>query len=92
MTVRDPRAVSALSEIAAPRNWKAVTFDADFTEVSVSIWCGAAGDLYWTAADGTTQSLTGIQAGTAVPVAATKINSASTTIAAASLRYGISGA
>ncbi|MEX3008357.1 hypothetical protein [Hoeflea sp. TYP-13] len=67
------------------RSAHAVTYDADFLFTSRAVYVGAAGDVSVILADGSTAVFKGIPAGTALPVAATRVTTANTTVAATNL-------
>ena len=77
---------SKSGDVRSPfRTGHAVTFDVDFDFTSRAIWVGAAGDVSVVLADGSTTVFKGAQAGTALPVAATRVNTTGTTVTAANL-------
>ena len=77
---------SKSGDVRSPfRSAHAVTLDADFDFTSRAVYAGAAGDVSVVLADGGTATFKGLAAGTALPVAATRVLSANTTIAASNL-------
>ncbi|WP_136661708.1 hypothetical protein [Nitratireductor sp. XY-223] len=77
---------SKSGDVRSPfRTAHAVTLDTDFDFTSRAVYAGAAGDLSVVLADGGTATFKGLAAGTALPVAATRVLSANTTIAASNL-------
>ena len=62
-----------------------VTPDVDFSFTSRAIHVGASGNLSIVLADGATATFRGLTAGTTLPVAATRVLSANTTIATTDL-------
>ncbi|WP_419911915.1 spike base protein, RCAP_Rcc01079 family [Hoeflea sp.] len=77
---------SESGDVQSPfRTAHAVTLDADFAFTSRAVYAGAAGDLSVVLADGGAATFRGLAAGTALPVAATRVLSANTTIAASNI-------
>lgn len=77
---------SKSGDVRSPyRTAHGVTLDADFDFTSRAVYAGAAGNLSVVLADGGAATFTGLAAGTALPVAATRVLSAGTTIAASNI-------
>ena len=77
---------SKSGDVRSPfRTAHAVSLNSDFAFTSRAIFAGAAGDLSVKLADGATATFRGLQAGTVLPVAATRVHASGTTIAATEL-------
>lgn len=77
---------SKSGDVRSPfRTAHAVTLGTDFQFTSRAIYAGTAGDLVLVMADGATATFRGVPAGMVLPVAATRVVAAGTTIAAANL-------
>lgn len=77
---------SRSSDVRSPyRTARNISLDVDFDFTSRAIYVGAAGDLSVVLADGAAATFTGLVAGTALQVAATRVLSTNTTVGASSL-------
>jgi hypothetical protein len=70
--------MSANETVISSRNIATITLDAILPSHR-GIWVGGAGNLAVTLADGRTVTINGIQAGTLLPLEATKVNTSGTT-------------
>lgn len=74
-----PKGVLDERNTAPAKGGAAVVVNTPFASVSRGIWVGGAGDMAVTFEDGTTATLSGIAAGSLIPVQCTQVNTSGTT-------------